>query len=64
MTIVNLPVSQEKDAYGCSVNDVKMPSTGTLNGDTMECSVPTSAQLPEASSQTGKVTISVASFLQ
>jgi hypothetical protein len=62
MTIVNLPVSQEKDAYGCSVNDVKMPST--LNGDTMECSVPTSAQLPEASSQTGKVTISVASFLQ
>ena len=62
MTIVNLPVSQEKDAYGCSVNDVKMPSA--LNGDTMECSVPTSAQLPEASSETGKVTMSVASFLQ
>ena len=62
MTIVNLPDSQEKDAYGCSVNDVKMPST--LNGDTMECFVPTSAQLPEASSKTGKVTISVASFLQ
>jgi hypothetical protein len=28
-----------------------MPST--LNGDTVECSVPTSAQLPEASSETG-----------
>ena len=62
MTIVNLPVSQEKGGYGCSVNNVKMPST--LNGDTMECSVPTSAQLPEASSETGKVTMSVASFLQ
>ena len=30
-----------------------MPSS--LNGDTMKCSVPTSAQLPEASSETGTV---------
>ena len=32
-----------------------MPST--LNGDTMECAVPTSSQLPEASSETGRVAI-------
>ena len=41
------------NAYGCSVNNVKMPSS--LNGNTLECSVPMSTQLPEASSETGKV---------